>query len=165
MGFDSQHERTWSQLQQQMVSRVVDPLADADGGDAPGFSRKRPAYEPEPIEPGHSEIPYAELHCHTNFSFLDGASHPEELVDEAYRLGLKALAITDHNGFYGVVRFSEAARERELKTIFGTELTMTSGEILERAGQPDPAGEHLLLLARGPSGYARLSAEIGPTCL
>jgi error-prone DNA polymerase len=161
MGFDSQHDRSWTQLQQQMVGRVVDPLADADGGDAPGFSRKRPAYEPEPLEPGHSEIPYAELHCHTNFSFLDGASHPEELVDEAYRLGLRALAITDHNGFYGVVRFSEAARERELKTIFGTELTLTSGEVLERAGQPDPAGEHLLLLARGPSGYARLSAEIG----
>jgi error-prone DNA polymerase len=47
MGFDSQHDRSWSQLQQQMVGRVVDPLAEADGGDAPGFSRKRPAYDPE----------------------------------------------------------------------------------------------------------------------
>ena len=75
------------------------------------------------------------------------------------------MAITDHNGFYGVVRFSEAARERGLKTIFGTELTLTSGEVLERAGQPDPAGEHLLLLARGPQGYARLSARSPrPTC-
>ena len=53
---------------------------------------------------------YAELHCHSNFSFLDGASHPEELAEEAARLGLAALALTDHDGFYGVVRFAEAAR-------------------------------------------------------
>ena len=57
-------------------------------------------------------VPYAELHCHSNFSFLDGASHPEELV-EAGRAGcgLDALALTDHDGFYGVVRFAEAAKE------------------------------------------------------
>ena len=46
-------------------------------------------------------VAYAELHCHTNFSFLDGASHPEELAVEAARLGLAALAVTDHDGFYG----------------------------------------------------------------
>ena len=55
-------------------------------------------------------VPYAELHCHSNFSFLDGASHPEELAEEAARLGLEALALTDHDGMYGVVRFAEAAR-------------------------------------------------------
>ena len=54
---------------------------------------------------------YAELHCHTNFSFLDGASHPEELAVEAARLGLAGLAITDHDGLYGAVRFALAARE------------------------------------------------------
>ena len=48
-----------------------------------------------------STTPYAELHCHSNFSFLDGASHPEELAAEAARLGLSALALTDHNGLYG----------------------------------------------------------------
>ncbi len=53
---------------------------------------------------------YAELHCHSNFSFLDGASHPEELAAEAARLGLGALALTDHDGLYGVVRFAETAR-------------------------------------------------------
>ncbi len=66
---------------------------------------------------------YAELHCHTNFSFLDGASHPEELVDEAARLGLAALAVTDHDGFYGIVRFALAARAVGLPTVFGAELT------------------------------------------
>jgi error-prone DNA polymerase len=134
-------------------------------------------------------VPYAELHCHSNFSFLDGASHPEELVTEAARLGLEALALTDHNGFYGIVRFAEAARELGMPTIFGTELTLldASGHQSSRNSQgsvprtfrveeetltqvdtgqvpdataPDPHGEHLLLLADGPSGYAKLAEAI-----
>src|SRR4029078_7877524 len=67
---------------------------------------------------------YDEMHCNSNFSFLDGASHPEELVDEAARLGLAALAVTDRDGFYGVVRFAGAARAVGLPTIFGAELTL-----------------------------------------
>jgi len=158
MGWGSAHDLTWAQLERRMVGgKIVDPLADADGGDAPGFSRKRDPYEAEPVVPGHSLVPYSELHCHTNFSFLDGASHPEELVREAVRLGLKALAVTDHDGLYGVVRFAEAAREHGLKTIFGAELNIATGE---RPGQPDPEGEHLLLLARGDAGYAGLSRHI-----
>ena len=54
--------------------------------------------------------PYAELHTHSAYSFLDGASTPEELVEEAARLELRAIALTDHDGLYGVVRFAEAAR-------------------------------------------------------
>src|SRR5712664_3616833 len=95
---------------------------------------------------------YAELHCHSNFSFLDGASHPEELAEEAARLGLTALAITDHDGFYGVVRFAEAARAVDLPTVFGAELTLGSRKIPN--GIPDPPGEHLIVLAQGPAGYA-----------
>ncbi len=64
-------------------------------------------------------VPYAELHCHSNFSFLDGASHPEELVSEAARLGLDALALTDHDGLYGVVRFAETARALGVASVFG----------------------------------------------
>src|SRR4051812_40886467 len=101
---------------------------------------------------------YAELHCHTNFSFLDGASHPEELVEEAARLGLSALAITDHDGFYGVVRFAEAARPLGLPTVFGTELTL--GAKHPPNGMADPAGEHLIVLAQGTIGYARLAKAI-----
>ena len=56
-------------------------------------------------------VPYAELHTHSHFSFLDGASSPEELVLEAARLDLDALSLTDHGGLYGVVRFAECARE------------------------------------------------------
>ncbi|SFB32458.1 error-prone DNA polymerase, DnaE-like [Amycolatopsis marina] len=99
-------------------------------------------------------VPYAELHCHSNFSFLDGASHPEELVEEAARLELDALAITDHDGMYGVVRFAEAARELGVRTVFGTELSL--GLAAPQTGVADPEGEHLLLLAKDVDGYAAL---------
>jgi len=103
---------------------------------------------------------YAELHCHSNFSFLDGASHPEELAAEAARLQLDALALTDHEGLYGAVRFAEAARAAGLATVFGAELTLAPGVAAERTGVEDPAGPHLVVLARDPEGYARLSRAI-----
>ncbi len=98
---------------------------------------------------------YAELHTHSGFSFLDGSSDPEELVAEADRLGLAALALTDHHGFYGVVRFAEAARACGLPTVFGSEVTLAPAS--PRTGEPDPTGAHLVVLARDPDGYARLS--------
>ena len=101
---------------------------------------------------------YAELHCHTNFSFLDGASHPEELVEEAARLGLAGLATTDHDGLYGVVRAAVAARPLGLPTVFGSELTL--GTAGPASGVADPPGEHLLVLAEGPRGYAALARAI-----
>jgi error-prone DNA polymerase len=101
---------------------------------------------------------YAELHAHSNFSFLDGASHPEELVAEAARLGLEALALTDHDGLYGAVRFAEAAAEQGVRTVFGAELNL--GLPASRTGAADPGGEHLLVLAREPEGYARLCRAI-----
>jgi error-prone DNA polymerase len=88
---------------------------------------------------------------------LDGASHPEELAAEAARLGLVALALTDHAGLYGVVRFAEAARAAGLATVFGAELTL-GGAV--RTGVPDPDGHHLVVLARDPEGYARLSRVV-----
>ncbi|MGH9304940.1 MAG: PHP domain-containing protein, partial [Acidimicrobiales bacterium] len=72
--------------------------------------------------PGH--VSYAELHCHSSFSFLDGASHPEELVSAAKELGLEAIALTDHDGLYGVVRFFEAARELSVPVVYGAELSL-----------------------------------------
>ncbi len=101
---------------------------------------------------------YAELHCHSNFSFLDGASHAEELVEEAHRLGLDALALTDHDGCYGVVRFAEAARTLGVPTVFGAELTL--GAAKPANGIADPPGAHLVVLAEGPAGYSRLARAI-----
>lgn len=104
-------------------------------------------------------VPYAELHAHSNFSFLDGASPPEELVAEATRLRLHGLAITDHDGFYGVVRMAEAAEEfPALKTVFGAELSLELDT--QQNGVPDPRGSHLLVLARGREGYQRLSTAM-----
>jgi error-prone DNA polymerase len=103
-------------------------------------------------------VPYAELHAHSNFSFLDGASHPEELVEQAARLDLDALALTDHDGMYGAVRLADAARELGVRTVLGTELSL--GLPGPQNGVPDPAGEHLLLLARGVEGYRRLCRAV-----
>ena len=134
------------------------PIAEptGDGGDSPAWSRKRGAYEPVG-ERGRSSVPYAELHAHSAYSFLDGASTPEELVEEAARLDLRAIALTDHDGLYGVVRFAEAAKELDVATVFGAELSLGNKP---RTEDPDPPGPHLLVLARGPEGYRRLSRQI-----
>ena len=71
-----------------------------------------------------AELCYAELHAHSNFSFLDGASPPEQLVERAADLGYEALAITDHDGFYGLVRFWQAARDTGLPAVYGVELSL-----------------------------------------
>jgi error-prone DNA polymerase len=131
---------------------------EVDGGDSPAWSRKREPYEPPPLHQPAQRVPYAELHCHSNFSFLDGASHPEELVEQAARLGLDAIALTDHDGMYGVVRFAEAAAELGVRTAFGTELSL--GLTAPQNGVADPEGSHLLLLARGPEGYRALCRTI-----
>ncbi len=128
-----------------------------DGGDSPAWSRKRGSYQPPEVSRTPGSVPYAELHAHSAYSFLDGASTPEELVEEAARLNLRAIALTDHDGLYGVVRFAEAARELDVATVFGAELSLGN---VPRTEDPDPPGPHLLVLARGPEGYRRLSREI-----
>ncbi len=80
---------------------------------------------------------YAELHCHTNFSFLDGASHPEDLVERAIELGYEALAVTDHDGFYGVSRFWQAAQSAGLPAIYGVEI----GLEVNPSGHADPVAK------------------------
>src|SRR5438105_14201093 len=82
---------------------------------------------------------YAELHCHTNFSFLEGASHPEDLVARATELGLAAVAVTDHNGLYGAPRFAQAARQAGLPAIVGAEMEVMTDGAPER--QSDRATE------------------------
>lgn len=149
----SQGPPTWAEMERVLDGRLNPHAPPGDGGDGPAWSRKRPPYEPPPQERGRSGVPYAELHAHSAFSFLDGASLPEEMAQEAARLDLKALAITDHDGFYGVVRFAEAAKELGLPTVFGAELSL---------GGQGNTGEsvHLLVLARGQEGYRRLSRQM-----
>ncbi|HVW40303.1 MAG TPA: error-prone DNA polymerase [Amycolatopsis sp.] len=162
MGFHNPNV-PWRTLERTLSGKPV-PL---DGGDSPGFSRKREGYQRPADFPAltandysvaATRFAYAELHCHSNFSFLDGASDPEELVEEAARLELDAIALTDHDGMYGVARFAEAARELGVKTIFGTELSF--GLSGPQNGIPDPEGQHLLLLAKRQDGYAALCRAI-----
>src|SRR3954463_13894149 len=175
-------DRTWQQRGKD--GRTPASPAWNAGGDGPAWSRKRQPYEAPDgdvtkplLRPDSPAVPYAELHCHTNFSFLDGVSHPEQLAEEAARLELEALAVTDHDGLYGVVRFAEAARAVGLPTVFGAELTLAPDPTRRARSEsdtqqqlpvttdtdlhlPDPHGEHLLVLADGPSGYAALSKAL-----
>ena len=150
MGFNNP-EISWRQLEGTLSGRRV------AREDAP-FSWKRKPYERPPIRRPDDAVPYAELHAHSSFSFLDGASAPAALVEEAERLGLHAMALTDHDGFYGVVRFAEAAEATAVRTVFGAELSLDLPA--PQNGRPDPAGVHLLVLARAEEGYHRLAAAI-----
>lgn len=150
---------TWAEMERVLSGRPRhESQFPGDGGDSPAWSRKRGAYLADgAVRPVGATVPYAELHTHSAFSFLDGASPPEELVEEAVRLGLDAIALTDHDGMYGVVRFAEAAKELGMRTVFGAELSL---DATPRTGTPDPGGTHLLVLARGQEGYRRLSRQI-----
>ena len=86
---------------------------------------------------------WVELHCHSNSSFLDGASDVGDLVDAAADAGMDALALTDTNGLYGAVRFANAAKERGLKPLYGAELHLLD------------AG-HLVVIARDRQGWTSL---------
>jgi error-prone DNA polymerase len=93
-------------------------------------------------------VPYAELHAHSNFSFLEGASHVEELVLRARELGYEALALTDHDGLHGAMEFARCAHAWGLKPITGAEVTLANG--------PDGQAHHLTLLCETQRGYANL---------
>ena len=110
--------------------------ANADGGDSPAWSLQRGPYVPQDIVRDPDALPYAELHAHSSFSFLDGASSPEELLEEAERLGLHALAITDHDGFYGIVRFAEAAETAEREDGVRRRALAGAHRAAERRGRP-----------------------------
>src|SRR4030042_3520467 len=106
---------------------------------------------------------YIELHAHSNFSFLEGASHIEELVLRARELGCEALALTDHDGLHGAMEFAQCARAWGLRPITGAEVTLANGvcgiDPSLKAGAssltPQPH-HHLTLLCETQRGYANL---------
>ena len=100
---------------------------------------------------------YAELHCHSCFSLLDGAALPETLVARATELGLAALALTDHDELSGAVRFASAADEAGLRGLIGAELTVA---IEPDTDDAEPLITHLPLLAESREGYGNLSTLI-----
>jgi error-prone DNA polymerase len=104
-----------------------------------GVSGSEPLTKPRPSR----AVPYVELHAHSAYSFLDGASHPEELAVRAAELGYPALALTDHDGVYGSLEFAHAAKHFGVRPITGAELTLADRS-------------HVTLLVESPLGYANL---------
>ena len=100
------------------------------GTEVPGTGPGRPAR-------------YVELHAHSAYSFLDGASLPEELAARAAELGYDALALTDHDGVYGSLEFAHAAKHFGVRPITGAEVTLDGGT-------------HVTLLCETQRGYANL---------
>jgi error-prone DNA polymerase len=107
----------------------------------PHRTRKRERLSPG--APQQATVPYVELHAHSSYSFLDGASLPEELAVAAAELGYPALALTDHDGVYGSLEFAHAAKHFGVRPITGTELTLADRS-------------HVTLLVETPKGYANL---------
>lgn len=92
---------------------------------------------------------YVELHCHSNFSLLDGASHPEELVARAAELNMHALALTDHDAVYGATSFIRAAHQHGIRPLLGAELTLFDEEYPNQT-------HHLTLLVENQAGWHNL---------
>lgn len=99
----------------------------------------------------HAEsVTYVELHCHSSYSFLDGASQPDELAVRAAELGYPALALTDHDGVYGSLEFAHAAKALGVRPVSGAEVTLGSG------GPRPSDSAHVTLLVESSRGYANL---------
>jgi len=107
----------------------------------PHRTRKKDKLSPGAVT--SSTVPYVELHAHSSYSFLDGASLPEELAVSAAELGYPALALTDHDGVYGSLEFAHAAKRFGVRPITGAELTL-----VDRS--------HVTLLVETAKGYANL---------
>src|ERR671937_560625 len=107
----------------------------------PHRTRKKERLKPRSL--AQAAVPYVELHAHSSYSFLDGASLPEELAVRAAELGYPALALTDHDGVYGSLEFAYAAKALGVRPITGAEVSLADGS-------------HVTLLVESATGYANL---------
>ena len=149
-------EETAVEYRRSSIPPEVPEVQEVHRGQTPSATLPPPASRLPPrssdLRPPTSD--FVELHLHTAFSFLDGASLPEEMIGRAAELGYTALAITDHDGLYGAMEFARAARAAGIAPITGAELTLADGS-------------HLTLLAETVTGYSNLcrlttAASAGP---
>ena len=123
--------------------RAINDVIEAD---TPRSMARRDPAAPVPLSV-LDDVPYVELHMHSNYSLLDGASSIDELLVEAERQGHRALALTDHEGMYGSMEFARSAKEAGLRPITGLELTVQ---------EPSGTRHHVTLLAETREGYSHL---------
>lgn len=99
---------------------------------------------------------FVHLHVHSEYSLLDGASRIEKLAEQAARLGMSALALTDHGVMYGAIPFYKACRAHGIKPIIGCEMYVTTGSMRTKATRQEQPTHHLILLAKNDTGYRNL---------
>jgi DNA polymerase-3 subunit alpha len=99
---------------------------------------------------------FVHLHLHTEYSLLDGACRIEELLDQAQKMGMPALAVTEHGNMFSSVVFHDAARKRGIKPILGCEVYVAPGSRLDKSGTIGETANHLVLLAETNTGFRNL---------
>ena len=99
---------------------------------------------------------FVHLHLHTEYSLLDGACRIGELLDQAARLKMPAVAVTEHGNLFSAIMFHDQARKRGIKPIIGCEVYVANGSRLARSGRPGETANHLVLLAADRTGYHNL---------
>ncbi len=103
-----------------------------------------------------SEVNFVHLHCHSEYSLLDGAAKIKKMVERAAQLGMPALAVTDHGTMFGVIDFYRAAREAGVKPILGCEVYVSPRSRFQKEAKRDDTQYHLVLLAENNTGYRNL---------
>src|SRR5438876_7221799 len=99
---------------------------------------------------------FVHLHLHTEYSLLDGACRIDELLDEAARMKMPAIAVTEHGNMFSSVLFHDHARQHGVKPILGCEVYMAPGSRHMKSGNPGETANHLVLLAETDEGYHNL---------
>ena len=144
MRFNGGAPLSWSRLERILSGRPgPEPVPIGHTGTPAGGAYGSVSREVQAPRRRQATVPFAELHAVSSYSFLGGASEPEDLVARAAELGLSAVGLLDRDGFYGAGKFAEAAAAAGIDTVFGAELTLD--------------GRVLPVIARGPDGYKRLS--------
>jgi DNA polymerase-3 subunit alpha len=111
---------------------------------------------PEGIEMNEDSSGFVHLHNHTEYSLLDGAVRIHDLVAQAKKMGMPAIAITDHGNMYGVVEFYKAAKAEGITPILGCEVYVAPESRFSKQGARDDSAYHLVLLAENDKGYKNL---------
>src|SRR5215207_6800231 len=99
---------------------------------------------------------FVHLHLHTEFSLLDGACRIDEVLDQAVKLKMPAIAVTEHGNMFSSIQFHDQARKRGLNPILGCEVYVAPGDRRTKSGTPGETANHLVLLAETKEGYHNL---------